>query len=622
MTKEELIERINDLEWEDFEVKEAKSELPKSVWETVSSFSNTAGGWIILGVKEESGSFIISGVKNIEKLELDFTNTLAGKQKFNVVIRPVIKKYLFDEGIVLTFYIPLSDKKPVWYNTPENTFVRYGSADVRATKEETDAMYRDQAFGTKTAEIVPGSSIGDLNSNSVDNYRDYMARFNKSLSYNKLSTSDFLTKTGVLVDDKLTYSGLLFFGKQDKILEHFPDFRIDLLEIPGTSYSDSTVRYTYRLPEQENLWEYYFAVFERINQRIEKPFTMTREGFASEDFPYLEALREATVNLLMHADYFSPAKPRVRVFTNHIEFFNPGGLPKPLKILMASDISMPRNKIIAKLFRLVKLAENAGFGFDRMNNGWRSFSNSLPEYTAEKDFFVVKFFFNPNITQQYNETSNKTNNKTNETNNGININNGHIEEYVGILLRLMTDNPKITIRQLEKQSGLTKSGVEWRINLLKKKGIIARSGSVQSGKWEILQLNGFLWSGENLKEDLTKNRVKTASMWGDGSEKSSEKTVGETVVESSEKILGENIKNWEEVKKLLLDKLTVRLGDTEWKILAMINSDNTISTTQMAKNINMSKIAVYKNIKKLKFKKILRREGNPKSGLWQINYPK
>lgn len=37
MTKEELIYKINDLEWEDFEAKEAKSELPKNIWETVSA---------------------------------------------------------------------------------------------------------------------------------------------------------------------------------------------------------------------------------------------------------------------------------------------------------------------------------------------------------------------------------------------------------------------------------------------------------------------------------------------------------------------------------------------------------------------------------------------------------
>ena len=186
MTKEDLLKRINDLEWEDFEAKEAKSQLPKSIWETVSSFSNTAGGWIVLGVKQTNNKFEITGTKNIEQLELNFTNTLAAKQKFNVLIRPVIKKYHFAEGDVLAFYIPLSDKKPVYYNHPDNTFVRYGSADVRASKEEIDAMYRDQAFGTKTAEIAPGSSPDDLNFNSVENYRDYMGRFNKSLSYNKL----------------------------------------------------------------------------------------------------------------------------------------------------------------------------------------------------------------------------------------------------------------------------------------------------------------------------------------------------------------------------------------------------------------------------------------------------
>ena len=41
MTKEELVARLRDIEWDDFEVKAAKSELPKNVWETVSAFSTT-----------------------------------------------------------------------------------------------------------------------------------------------------------------------------------------------------------------------------------------------------------------------------------------------------------------------------------------------------------------------------------------------------------------------------------------------------------------------------------------------------------------------------------------------------------------------------------------------------
>lgn len=51
MTKDELLSRLNGIEWNDFEIKEAKSEVPKTAWETVSAFSNSYGGWIVFGIK-------------------------------------------------------------------------------------------------------------------------------------------------------------------------------------------------------------------------------------------------------------------------------------------------------------------------------------------------------------------------------------------------------------------------------------------------------------------------------------------------------------------------------------------------------------------------------------------
>ena len=103
MKKEELIQKLQDIEWEDFEVKEAKSEIPKNSWETVSAFSNTAGGWLVFGVKKEGKNYEIIVVEKPEKIEQDFTTVLRG-QKFNHKIIPLSKKYVFDKKVVLAFY--------------------------------------------------------------------------------------------------------------------------------------------------------------------------------------------------------------------------------------------------------------------------------------------------------------------------------------------------------------------------------------------------------------------------------------------------------------------------------------------------------------------------------------
>ena len=67
------------------ELKEATNGLPKSVFESVCSFLNTTGGYIILGANDKKE---IIGIKEelIEKIKKDYTTQCNNKEVINPTI--------------------------------------------------------------------------------------------------------------------------------------------------------------------------------------------------------------------------------------------------------------------------------------------------------------------------------------------------------------------------------------------------------------------------------------------------------------------------------------------------------------------------------------------------------
>ena len=485
MDKEALLMRLTEIEWDDFEVKEAFGELPKNIWGTVSAFSNTAGGWIILGVAQRGKTFEVTGVKNPEKLEQDMVTTLRSQTKFNKIINPLCKKYNIDGKIVLGFYIPLAEIKPVYYNTPQNTFIRTASGDQRASEYELNALFRDQSFGVMSDKPVEGTSINSLCKDSYLNFRDYLRRMNPELPYNKLDDDKFNEKLQIVRDGKLTYGSLLFLGDNVAIQHNFPDFRVDYLEIPGFSYADAKPRYTFRIPEQENLWEYYFVLIQRLRIYADNPFRMGDMGIAYEDNPQLDALREALVNLLMHSDFFSPMKPRIRVFVNRIEFENPGAFPRPIEELLHKDVSVPRNPVIAKLCRCAKFCENAGYGFDKMLV-WQNETNSDVLFENRIDAVKVTFMLKEgNIDISDDKMDEKDKIKGGMKGGMKGAENQILSDSQQLIIEQINHNPQISIIGLSDLIKMNPSAVQKHLNKLKETGIIKREGADRGGKWII-----------------------------------------------------------------------------------------------------------------------------------------
>jgi ATP-dependent DNA helicase RecG len=435
MNKATLLKRLTDIEWDDFEMKDAAAGLPKNIWETVSAFANSSGGWVVLGVAQKGKSFEITGVNSLEKLEQDFVTVLRSRNKFNVLIAPKCRKYNINDKIVLAFFISSSEQKPVYFNSLQNTFIR--------AAEKT--------------------SLKDINRTTLARYRDYMLRANPTSDYNNLIKNDFLEKLQIIEGRYFTYGGLLFMGKNLAINKTFADFRVDLLEIPGRSYEDAMPRYTFRLEEQENLWEYYFAIIERLRRQIRSiPYKLDDKGVGIDDSPQYDAIREALVNLLMHCDYFSPMKSRIRVFTDRIEFENQGAFLRPISELLKKDISLPRNPVIAKLFCNVRLADNAGFGFDKMLQ-WEKFTQAKVIFENSINVALVTF------------TLNAANKKVGKK----------LTENQQKMMDNIVQKSYISASELSRAVGISKRKIEINISKLKTKGLLERIGSNRGGYWKV-----------------------------------------------------------------------------------------------------------------------------------------
>ncbi|MBI5574535.1 MAG: putative DNA binding domain-containing protein [Elusimicrobia bacterium] len=89
-----------------------------------------------------------------------------------------------------------------------------------------------------------------------------------------------------------------------------------------------------------------------------------------------------------------------------------------------------------------------------------------------------------------------------------------------------------------------------------------------------------------------------------GSQKTTQKT--------TQKILDKKL-----VEKLG-EGLVEKLGENELKILKSIMGNRNITTDELAKKLDISNIAVYKNVRKLKEKEIIKRIGPDKGGHWEI----
>lgn len=153
------------------EVKAAGRGIPNSIWETYSSFANTFGGTIILGMEEDKTTkeFIPKGIQDPQQTLSDIWNTLNNRQKVNanILLEHHVYHTDYDGMAFVVMEVPRADRrdKPVYVGQDmfKGTFRRNHEGDYRCSAEEVKSMLRDQADTTQDALVLENLLIEDLN---------------------------------------------------------------------------------------------------------------------------------------------------------------------------------------------------------------------------------------------------------------------------------------------------------------------------------------------------------------------------------------------------------------------------------------------------------------------------
>ena len=189
-------------------------------------------------------------------------------------------------------------------------------------------------------------------------------------------------------------------------------------------------------------------------------------GQSVEDHSEYNILREAMANQMAHADHFSSQRSCIRVFDDRIEFSNPGGMPKPLDEMEQTFESLPRNPVIAKMFRLAHLSENLGYGLSKLKT-WESVTGNPIRIETSLSSVKVTFYFRP---------------KEEDTNVAKNVAK-NVTERQTLILNIITETPQITRAEIADKIGVNIKTIER--DLASMTNYVRYVGPKKGGYWEI-----------------------------------------------------------------------------------------------------------------------------------------
>ena len=389
------------------ECKKAEGQLPKSVWETYSSFANTVGGTILLGISEnlsetnQEKRFEVIGVADPKKMKKDLFDTLnSNKVNRNILTDKDAEIIDYEGRSVLYIHVPQADyrQRPIYINgnMMRGSFKRNYEGDYHCTEDDVKAMIRDANDSGNDSVLMENYTMEDIDAKTLAAYRNRFRIANPDHVWNDYSDRDFLLNMGGYIVDRnthregLTLAGLLMFGKGLPIRERFDNIRMDYLDMtnlqPDSRWSD---RLTYDGRWENNLYNFFMYVQSKLLSGLKRPFLLKGIERIDETSVH-KAVREALTNLVIHSDYMITGVLKVEKHDDCFVFSNPGSLKIPVMDIYAGGHSKARNPNMQAMFRMIGFGDNIGSGFPTILEAWKKENWRQPYLIERSDLHLVE----------------------------------------------------------------------------------------------------------------------------------------------------------------------------------------------------------------------------------------
>ncbi len=457
---------------------------PADIADLISAFANAEGGTIVIGISDKQK--ILEGVNAFGE---DKINAFINAPKDCCKPMPDYQEEFLDivnesgeQDRLLLLHIRASIDRII-YTSNDSVFLRIGDK----TRELKGADLRSLEYSKNTRhyedECNTDAEIEDLDEQLIADYKHRIGADDLP-THQVLKARGFIRK--INGEERLTNAAVLLFAKT--VTQFFSNCRIRFIRYDGTSAEVGT---RMNIIKDFNIEEPLPRLIEKAKQFLSiqlREFTALdpNTGLFKTQPEYPEfAWLEGIVNAVVHREYAMTGNYiRVTMYDDRLEILSPGKLPNLVTVDNIQETRFSRNPQLARVLTEFGLVRELNEGVKRIYADMREQNLEAPVY-FENEQAVILILKN-NIEQRNVKHTDDTTQGTTQATQGTTqaTQNKTIEECI---IAIIQDNPRVSQTQLADAIGITVDSVKYYINKMKKKLIIKREGTSQSGKWIVLK---------------------------------------------------------------------------------------------------------------------------------------